>query len=60
MKTLVVLALVALTGCAQFENRVYCSVAKDEAAFVSWYMKFGVAARVSEKDAPALCAKGAA
>lgn len=59
MKILAVLALAALTGCAQFENRVYCSPSGEDAAFVSWYMKWGVAAQVSSKDAVALCRKEA-
>lgn len=53
-KVLVLLAL--LSGCAQFENRVYCSADKKEAAFMSWYSRVGVGAQVSEKDATYLCA----
>lgn len=52
-----IFAALLLTGCSQFSNRVYCSPAGDEAAFISWYMKLGVAAQVDPKDAVRLCQK---
>lgn len=57
MKTFLLAFCLLLGGCSSFENRVYCSPTGDDAAFVSWYMKFGVAAQISGKDAPALCKK---
>lgn len=57
MKLLLIPLALALSGCSQFSNRVYCSPAGDEAAFISWYMKLGVAAQVDPKDAVRLCQK---
>jgi hypothetical protein len=48
MKTALVLACAILSGCAQFSNRVYCGE-DGQMVFVSWYMRYGVAAKV---DAP--------
>lgn len=64
MKTHVALAVVALlSGCASadkfadaFENRVTCTHARDAAWVVSRYWRLGVAAEVSARDVPTLCA----
>lgn len=64
MKSLVALAVVALlSGCASadkfadaFENRVTCTHARDAAWVVSRYWRLGIAAEVSARDVPTLCA----
>jgi hypothetical protein len=45
----------ALTGCAQFDNRLVCTVAGDRAYVVSEYMRVGVSARLADKDRAAVC-----
>jgi hypothetical protein len=57
---LILVAAMVATGCAQFENRVFCSPSKQEAAFISWYTNYGVGAGISPKDAPTICGGAAA
>jgi hypothetical protein len=45
----------ALTGCAQFDNRLVCTVAGDRAYVVSEYMRVGVSARLADQDRAAVC-----
>lgn len=45
----------ALAGCAQFENRVACTVDGKRAFFVSEYYRVGVAAQISAADAAGIC-----
>ncbi len=45
MRRLVILAALALSGCAHFTNEAYCS--GERMVFVSWYYGVGIAARVS-------------
>jgi len=57
MKIIFVLCLL-LTGCASpkfLENRVTCTVAKDEATIVSKWGPFGISAQVAPADAAVLC-----
>lgn len=56
---LAILLCTPLWGCAQFDNRVACTVGGDQALFVSMYMRVGVASVVSDKDSTAICKKGA-
>lgn len=53
---LVAIVVLLLGGCAgldverHLQNRVYCAVdGSGELAFVSWYYRIGVAAKVSDK-----------
>ena len=63
-KSLLLILLVAITsaGCSSLdlskvlENRVACTVNRDEAHTISRYGFFGFAFKVSEKDTPILCA----
>lgn len=55
-----VLFLVLVAGCStsvmsRFENRVVCTVAKDEASVISKWGLFGIASQVSEKDRKKIC-----
>lgn len=48
------IALMLLSGCAglekQLQNRVYCAVdGSHELAFVSWYSRIGIAAKVDDR-----------
>ena len=58
---LILLVAVASSGCSSFdltkalENRVACTVNRDEAHTISRYGFFGFAFKVSEKDTPILC-----
>lgn len=56
MKKLSILMLVVvLSGCANFETRVACTVSGDKAYSVSEYMQLGISTQVSNKDLPKLC-----
>ena len=46
---------VASVGCAQFENRVACSVSGQDAFYVSEYMRLGIASQIKAADAKAIC-----
>ena len=46
---------VLLSGCAQFENRVACTVDKSQALYVSKYGPIGVASEIAKQDAKAIC-----
>lgn len=58
-RSLIILSMLALTGCAsldgKLENRVVCTVAGDKAMVVSEWGLIGVASTVSEKDRAAIC-----
>lgn len=61
MKTfLMILAAISLGGCATLdtkflENRVVCTVAKDEAHVVSKWGPIGLAAKIAEADTKVIC-----
>ena len=57
MKRLFVLAaLLALTGCAQFGNRLACTPGADKAYVVSEYGgRIGIATKIDERDMAAVC-----
>jgi hypothetical protein len=59
MKTLLLFALLALSGCStltgQFENRLACSLANDELFIVSKYGPLGIASTISDKDRVVVC-----
>jgi uncharacterized lipoprotein YajG len=59
MRTLAILAaLVLLSGCStlsQLENRVACTPDGKQMVYVSMYGPIGVASRISETDAQAIC-----
>ena len=53
-------ALAMLAGCAsmegQFENRIACTAASDQALVVSmWGRWIGIASVIAERDRPAVC-----
>lgn len=52
---LVALAALLLSGCASLEtaleNRVLCSLDRQQMAFISWYGPLGVGAKVAPADA---------
>ena len=48
------MSLLAATGCASFTNKVYCD--GDEAAFISWYMSIGIAAKIDPENGARRCA----
>ncbi len=51
-------SLLLLSGCAltgEFENRLACSVAKDELYVVSKYGPVGIASQISDKDRAVVC-----
>lgn len=50
--------VLTMTGCAQFENRVACTVSGDKAYLVSEYMRLGISAEVATKDAQRICPGG--
>jgi hypothetical protein len=55
-------AILGLAGCAgaNFANRMYCSADRQQAAFTSWYLGFGVGSQLDPKDAGVICAAPAA
>lgn len=61
MKYLILIPILLSTGCSTLdlskvlENRIACTVNKDEAHTISRYGFFGFAFKVSEKDTPFLC-----
>jgi hypothetical protein len=61
MKLLVsFLTVLMLSGCASLdtkflENRVVCTVAKDEAHVVSKWGPVGIASKIAEADAKVVC-----
>ncbi len=60
MRFVLILSLLSLTGCATFEgamleNRIVCTVAKDEAHVVSKYGPLGIASRIAEADRAGIC-----
>ena len=55
MKRSLLLMLVLVAGCSNFETRVACSIGKDKAYSVSEYMQLGVSTKISDKDLPKLC-----
>ena len=57
IRLLVVAFAALLAGCSTMTNRVYCSADQRELVFVSWYARLGVAAKVEDRDAKALCQK---
>jgi hypothetical protein len=59
MKTIFVLFLLLMMGgCASpkfLENRITCTVGRDEAQIVSKWGPFGISAQVAADDAKVLC-----
>lgn len=54
MKRLIpTLCALALTGCANFTNKVYCD--DGEAVFVSWYQSIGIAAKIEPENGKRRC-----
>ena len=50
--------LAILTGCSltgEFENRLACTVAKDELYVVSKYGAVGIASQIADKDREVIC-----
>ena len=52
-KLALMLCALALTGCANFTNKVYCDA--DEAVFVSWYMGIGFGAKIDPENGKRRC-----
>ncbi len=55
MKAAVLALLLAVSGCAQLQNRVACTLAQDEAYVVSKYMRLGVSSDLAPQDAQIVC-----
>lgn len=58
MKALVLTLAVLLSGCSTMtflDNRVTCTVAKDEAHFISKWGPVGLASKIAEQDTKILC-----
>lgn len=55
LTTLPMLAVLSACGTLNLENRVACTVAKDEAVYVSQYGQIGVASKIDAKDTAVLC-----
>lgn len=51
----VCLLAIYLSGCAHMENRVSCTVAKDEAFVNSLYFSIGITSKIDARDAAVLC-----
>ena len=47
-----------MSGCAQFENRVVCTVNGDKGFVVSQYMRVGVASTLATADVEKICGGG--
>lgn len=62
MKFIVVVA-VLLSGCSTieqaFENRVPCSLDRQQAAVISWWSAFGLGQKIAKADADIACAEKA-
>lgn len=54
-RALLLIVALSLAGCAQFRNRVACSVSQDEAYFVSKYSRIGISSDIDPEDAKVLC-----
>ena len=58
-KLIVVLAVLALSGCSTFkgtfENRAVCTVSGGQMMAVSLYGPLGIASKISAEDAAAVC-----
>ncbi len=60
MKKILILAAVALSGCATFEgamleNRIVCTVAKDEAHVLSKWGPVGIGSKIADADRAVIC-----
>lgn len=57
------LAVLLLTGCSTieqaFENRVLCSLDRQQAAVISWWSVFGLGQKIAKADADIACAERA-
>jgi hypothetical protein len=56
----ILITAAALTGCATFdpkmiENRVACTVAKDEAHVISKWGPVGITAKIADADRAVIC-----
>lgn len=59
-RTLIILATLALAGCASLDgltldNRVTCTAARDKAFSVSQWGPVGITAQIADADAKAIC-----
>jgi hypothetical protein len=59
-RTLIILATLALAGCASLDgltldNRVTCTAARDKAFVVSEWGPVGISSVISPKDAEVIC-----
>ena len=56
---LVALLAFLLTGCStiagQFENRLACSLDREQAYFISKWMRIGIGAEIAPADTAVLC-----
>ena len=60
MKTISVILFMVLfvllfSGCANFENRLVCTVANDRAYVVSLYGPVGIGTQIAQKDSAIIC-----
>ncbi len=58
MRTLYILPLILLTGCASpkwLENRVACLADKSEAHVLSKWGAFSIGAKIADEDARVIC-----
>lgn len=61
-RTLILLAALALSGCATLENlpldnRVVCTVARDKAFVVSEWGPVGISSKIADADRAVICSK---
>lgn len=57
IKSCILALIVTLAGCAQFKNRLSCTLDGKSSIFTSKYMNIGISSEIAEEDLPAECKK---